>query len=323
MNANLPPSSSTAVADGTAGQPETLPLSPDFSAKYFRSRLGSAAQESGSLLAAAQNWVRSNFSFWLFFPIMCVLSFGYFYLIAEQDYVSVATISLKSNSTSQAGLSSFLGGLANLGGTGTEDATLAEYIQSPDMLARLDKKFNLRQIYSSPARKIWWRMSPSASAESFLSSYQSMIDIALRHDVSIMTLSVADYDASRAKALNQAIIAESERFMNEVSRNLQEESVKFARMELNAAMKAVQTASLTDRAYAEQRLQTATQSLAAASGLASQQAIYIVRISNPSLPTQVTKPAAFLDSIGMILIASALYIIGSLLWANVTDHRRM
>jgi capsular polysaccharide transport system permease protein len=191
------------------------------------------------------------------------------------------------------------------------------------MLARLDKKFALRSVYSSPQRAFIARMPQDASAEKFLSYYQDTLDVSVRHDVSILTLSVADYDPKRAQRLNSALISESEAFMNQVSRSIQEESVKFARMELEAAVQAVQKASPIERAYAEQRLQTATQGLAQASGMASQQAIYIVRIANPSFPTEATKPQRFLDSIAVILIFTMAYVIGSLVWANVRDHRQM
>jgi capsule polysaccharide export protein KpsE/RkpR len=61
--------------------------------------------------------------------------------------------------------------------------------------------------------------------------------------------------------------------------------------------------------------------MATAQGLASQQQSFLVRVSQPTEPSDTSEPDRLIDEAGILLVAAALYLIIHVLLANVRDHR--
>jgi capsule polysaccharide export protein KpsE/RkpR len=111
--------------------------------------------------------------------------------------------------------------------------------------------------------------------------------------------------------------------MNQMNATMQGQTMKFARNELENAVKAVKAAKESQElSVAEMRLTAAQQALAAAEGAANQQQVFIVPISAPSLPTETTKPERLFDIMSITFITALVYAVGFLMWSNVRDHRR-
>jgi capsule polysaccharide export protein KpsE/RkpR len=100
-------------------------------------------------------------------------------------------------------------------------------------------------------------------------------------------------------------------------------SLQAAYRELTDAIKQVGTADPTQTAVAETRLSAAQSSLAGILGSNSQQLVFIMRISQPTLATEPTLPWRFIDVFGTMVLASAAYFILYLVWQNIRDHRRV
>jgi capsule polysaccharide export protein KpsE/RkpR len=275
----------------------------------------------GTLSRGHQFWkqIRRRISFWTFVVGTTLIAAVYLFLFAESMYVSESMISLQNKSSSPVSASSILGSLGT--SSGSEDAALVAYIESHEMLAVLERKFHLREIYSDYRHNPFWRLAKNASEEDFLAFYQSMIEVDLQHDVSIITLGVLDYDAARSKAIAETIIGESERFMNRMSDAIREETLRYAKTELEQAMRQVAVAQTAERQIAEMRLQAAQAALATALSIANQQQVFVVRISNPTMPSTTTRPERLLWLSAIALAAAVLYAIASLIIANVRDHR--
>jgi capsule polysaccharide export protein KpsE/RkpR len=277
----------------------------------------------GTLSRGRNFWekLRRRVSFWTFVIGFTFASAVYLFLFAESMYVSQSMISLQHKSSVQSGVSSILGSALTMSSTSSQDAALVAYIQSHEMLNMLQQKFNLREIYSDYRHNPFWRLAKDASEEDFLTFYRAMIEIDLQYDVSIITLAVLDYDSVRAKAIAEAIIGESERFMNKMSDNIREETLRYARTELAEAMRQVATAQTQERQIAELRLQAAQAAMATALSIANQQQVFVVRISNPTLPSTTTRPQRLLSLAAIALAAAVFYAIAFLILANVRDHR--
>ncbi|HEX2590286.1 MAG TPA: hypothetical protein VHL34_02260 [Rhizomicrobium sp.] len=276
-----------------------------------------------SLLRDTWSWLRHSFSFWVYITVVAAGAFLYFFVIAQPFYVSEATISLRHKANVSSGVGSILNSVMATGASSSELATLTAYIESPEMMRKLNAKFDLRKIYSTEDRNPFTRIKPDSNELDVLARYQSLIDLTERDDVEMITVDVYDANSARAKAMNDMIINEAERFMNQLSLEIQQASLKYARDEFNAAMVAVQKAGPVDRSYAEQRLSTAQSALAVASGVASDQQVFLVRISNPTQPPVVTSPAAWTNTGATIVVAALLYLIISLIFANIVDHRKV
>jgi capsular polysaccharide transport system permease protein len=277
----------------------------------------------GTLSRGQNLWrqIRRRLSFWTFVGGMTAASAVYLFLFAESMYVSESMISLQHKSSVSQGASSILGSALTMSSTASQDAALVAYIESHEMLAVLEKKFGLRVIYSDYHRNPFWRLAKNASQEDFLDFYRGMVEVDLQYDVSIITVDVLDYDSARAKAIAEAIITESERFMNKMSDEIREETLRFARTELSEAMRQVSMAQTAERQIAEMRLQSAQAAMATALSIANQQQVFVVRISNPTLPSTTTRPQRLLNLAAIALASAVFYAIAFLILANVRDHR--
>jgi capsule polysaccharide export protein KpsE/RkpR len=150
-----------------------------------------------------------------------------------------------------------------------------------------------------------------------------MVEIDSQSDVGIMTIDVFDYDRRRAHAISQDIVQESEKFMNGINATMQTQTMRFARDELENAVKAVRgSKDPQELAVAEMRLTAAQQALAAAEGAANQQQVFIVPISAPSLPTETTEPQRLFNILSITFVTALVYAVGFLMWSNVRDHRK-
>jgi len=280
-------------------------------------------KQIGSSLKETARRLSLRVSFWSVVGTAAVVSSIYYFVFAESMYDSQAIISIQNKSSTSAGVGSLLGSALGTTSSASESTEVYQYIYSMDMLRKLEAKFHLREVYSSSERNPLWRLWWPSVDEDFLWFYQYMVSINSQTDVGIMTIDVQDYDLKRAHAINQMIVAEAEKFMNQMNATMQGQTMRFARAELENAVKAVRTAKdPQELAVAEMRLTAAQQALAAAEGAANQQSVFIVPISAPSVPTETTKPERLFDILTITFVTAVVYAVGFLMWSNVRDHRR-
>lgn len=269
------------------------------------------------------NWLSRKLTFWTVVPIVGFVGFVYLYAYSDSLYQSSAVVDLQNSSSTTTSLSTVMGSsLFGSTGSSTQSGAVVAYIQSLDLLKILDKKFHLRQLYSSPQHSPFWRLDANASNEDFLTFYQQMVTVSQDSTTLLITVNVLDYNAPRAQQICSAIIAASQQFVNSMSAVMSNATLKYARNQLQIATKAVETAQPYERSVAEMELTAAQQGLVSAQSLANQQQSFLITVDVPNLPTDETVPDRLVDEAMILLIASVLYMIGHLLLANVRDHRR-
>jgi capsule polysaccharide export protein KpsE/RkpR len=262
-------------------------------------------------------------SFWSVVATVAVLSSVYYFIFAESMYDSQAIISLQNKSAASTGVSSVLGSALGTSASASESTETVQYIYSMEMLRILDREYHLRDLYASSDRNPFWRLWWPSVDEDFLWFYQYMVQLDSQADVGMLTIDVLDYDRHRAQAINKTIVSETEKFMNQMNATMQAQTMKFARNELENAVKAVKTAKdPQDLSVAEMRLTAAQQALASAEGAANQQSVFVVPISAPSLPTETTKPERLFDVLSLTFVSALIYAVGFLMWSNVRYHRK-
>jgi capsule polysaccharide export protein KpsE/RkpR len=267
--------------------------------------------------------IASRISFWTVVFAAAALSSVYYFIFAESLYDSNSILSVQNKSSIATGASSVLGSVLSSGAGGGQTQQIYDYITSMDMLRVLDKRFHLRQLYSSSQRNPFWRLWFPQSDDQFLSFYQSMVLVVPDTTNSLLTIDVLDYDAKRSKAISDAIVAQSQVFVNEQAAVMQRQTMQFAQTELQNAVKAVQAAKIPyEQSIAEMRLSAAQSALATATGMANQQQSFIIPVAAPTLPTNTTRPERMLDISGLVVIAAITYAVAFLMWANVRDHRK-
>lgn len=182
-----------------------------------------------------------------------LLAAFYYGLVASDRYVSEAHFALRSSSDIQVGgiLDSVFGSAG--GRTSSEDDSIVnDYIMSLDMLQKLDQALDLRGHYSSDKIDILSRLDADASQEDFLKYYQDHVEVQFDTDTLITTLRVRAYDPEYARKVAQEIINLSEDLVNELSVRITEDTIKFARKEVDLSEERVRKAANAVTAFRTQ-----------------------------------------------------------------------
>ncbi|MBE5253611.1 capsule biosynthesis protein [Mixta mediterraneensis] len=117
-----------------------------------------------------------------------------------------------------------------------EDALyLKEYINSPDMLAVLDKQLNFHEAFSHSGLDFLNHLAKEETAERFLAYYRSRISVAYDDKTGLLDIQTQGFTPEFAKRFNQAVLKESERFINELSHRIARDQLTFAENEMQKA----------------------------------------------------------------------------------------
>ncbi|MFZ4215585.1 capsule biosynthesis protein, partial [Pantoea endophytica] len=114
-----------------------------------------------------------------------------------------------------------------------EDALyLKEYINSPDMLAVLDKQLNFRQAFSQSGLDFLHHLSPDETAEKFLRYYRERLSVTYDDKAGLLAIRTQGFTPEFALNFNKAVLKESERFINELSHRIARDQLTFAEKEM-------------------------------------------------------------------------------------------
>jgi capsular polysaccharide transport system permease protein len=185
------------------------------------------------------------------FAAVAVLILGfYFFIVATPIYVSQTQFAIRGREAPPAA-----GALLSLVGGGSDSSTeldtaeLKQYVLSPEILARLDQRFHLRELYSTPRPDPLNWLPRSAPREEFLGFYKKMVSIQIDPQSNIITLTTRSYDPKSAKQLAEAIMEVSEAYVNDLSETVRNDTVRASLHDLNKAKDDVRAARLAMTAY--------------------------------------------------------------------------
>lgn len=160
----------------------------------------------------------------------------YFTLMSHDRYVSTAVLTVRRASPDApafGGLSMLLSGTA---GASLEDTRyLREYLHSLGLMRRLDARLQLRTHFESASTDLLMRLWPGARQEEMLDYWRQRVQVSLDEASGLLTLRVQGFDPGFAQQVNQALLAESETFINDISQRIANEQLAFARTEVSRA----------------------------------------------------------------------------------------
>lgn len=182
------------------------------------------AQLSARLLA----WGR-RYPLWAAAMVFSVLAALYWQFIASDRYVASARVVVQRTDMpgGNGGLdiSSFLGGFVG-GGNGQDTLLLMDYLQSDDVLRRLDETLHLKAHYSDafhdPFSRLW-----RSEFEWFRRHYLERVGFSFDERSGTLGIAAQAYDAKTAQAIVQTLIKEGELFMNGLGHAIANEQVRF------------------------------------------------------------------------------------------------
>jgi capsular polysaccharide transport system permease protein len=117
-------------------------------------------------------------------------------------------------------------------GSREDQYMLEAHIYSIDMLRQINEKLALREAYSAPGLDFIFALSADASQEEALDYYRSRVDVDVDDASGILTIRTQGFTPEIALAVNQEIVAISERFINESSHRLARDQMAYAESEL-------------------------------------------------------------------------------------------
>ena len=174
------------------------------------------------------------------FVIMVVLpalvSGWYLWTRAEDQYASRVGFSVRREDASSA--IELLGGITNLTGSSSTDTDiLYEFLQSQELVARIDEELDLRAIWSQPgmeADPIFSYDAPG-TIEDLVDHWGRMVGIYYDNATGLIDLRVLAFDPVDAREIAQKIFDESSTMINQLSAIAREDAISYARDELDQA----------------------------------------------------------------------------------------
>lgn len=160
----------------------------------------------------------------------------YLALVAADRFVSESVIAVRQDSGEGSALPGAAMLLAGIG-TGSSQDTLhvREFVHSQDLLLKLDSRLKLREHFGAPLADLPFKLGRKESLEDFVRYYRARVQVLYDDRSALLRLRVQGFDPAFAQQLNQVILEESERFVNESSHRIARERLRFAEGELSLA----------------------------------------------------------------------------------------
>ena len=162
------------------------------------------------------------------------ISAYYLWVRASDQYISRVGFSVRTEEASSA--IELLGGITNLSGSSSSDTDiLYEFLQSQELVARIDSQLDLRAIWSrvDPAQDPVFAYHPPGSIEDLLEHLGRQVRI--YYDGGLIDLEVLAFTPQDARAIAQLIFEESTEMINQLSAIAREDAIGYARDELDRA----------------------------------------------------------------------------------------
>jgi capsular polysaccharide transport system permease protein len=187
--------------------------------------------------------LKTSLAFWII-AVPMALAVLYYAVFAADRYVSEAKITVRqsgeSASADVSGLALLMAGVNSA--SREETLYLRDYIHSLDMLKHLDARYNLRQAYAGAGLDPLYRLYAGTSQEWFHWYYRNRVEVVFDDLTSLLTVRVEGFEPEFARLVNAEILAQSERFVNEISHRLAREQMAFAEGEMLKARQRYQAA---------------------------------------------------------------------------------
>lgn len=157
----------------------------------------------------------------------------YLAIFSQPRFMSESKVAIKRSDDLASNSVNFGLLLGAINPSSVEDALyLKEYINSPDMLAVLDKQLNFREAFSQSGLDFLHHLSPDETAEKFLRYYRERISVTYDDKAGLLAIRTQGFTPEFALNFNKAVLKESERFINELSHRIARDQLTFAEKEM-------------------------------------------------------------------------------------------
>lgn len=178
----------------------------------------------------------------VFVPL--IVTTAYLFGWAQDQYASRVGFAVRNEEMASA--SSLLGGLMGFTSSGGGDSDiLYRYIQSQDMVQKVDARLDLHRIYAAHADiDPVFALARETSAEDLLAYWNRMVKVFYDNRTGLIEVRVNAFAPGDAQAIAGAILDESTATINALSAIAREDATRYAREELSLAQDRLRDARL-------------------------------------------------------------------------------
>ncbi len=176
---------------------------------------------------------------WIMFVAVVILPTfivaAYTAFFASDLYVSETRFWVRGQKPSQSSVISAALGVPGTTASLEDTLSVRDYVLSHDAVISLEKKIDLRAIYTRPEADYFSRLPASAKLEEVVDYHRGMIDLRHNTQSGIVTLRTTAFREKDAKALTLAVLEISEDLINRFNERAQQETLRVARAEVKLA----------------------------------------------------------------------------------------
>ncbi len=187
--------------------------------------------------------------FWLFFVIPMAVGTTYYLKYASEQFEATAHFTIEKNGATQ---SDPLGALTGLPGnvSSTRDALIIkDFIESREAIERTKGDFDVKAFYARDDKDWLSRLEAEASIEDVVEYWQGKVNVEFDSASGIVKLSVLAFEPEQAVVVIKSILKASEDLVNNLSEQSRQDSLKFARRELDFAETNLKEARINIRKF--------------------------------------------------------------------------
>lgn len=173
--------------------------------------------------------------------------------MASDRFVSGAGFAVRS--MDQGGSSDLLGGLTGMAGNGSTSSDsyiVMEFLESREMVERIEAHKPFTEIFSSKTLDPIFRMPDTYSMEEKVAYWQSRIKTSYDSSSGIVAFDVEAFDPQNSQLLSQIVLDEAGVLVNQLSESARNEAVSNAEMEVVRAEDRLRAAMLDLRHFRDQ-----------------------------------------------------------------------
>ncbi len=173
-------------------------------------------------------------SFIIIVLLPCLLIGGYMAFVQSDRYVSSTGFAVRSMGSTGGFdlLGSFAGGFGGGGSTTSDSYIVLKYLESRDIVERLQAQVDLRQIFGKSDADKYSRLAPGSTIEELVEYWTSMISSSYNSTAGIISVDVEAFDPDDAKRIVDAVIFNVKALVNDLSEGARNDAVRFAEAEV-------------------------------------------------------------------------------------------
>ena len=158
----------------------------------------------------------------------------YLYTVAVDQYES--DVGFGSRTEQASNTFDILGVLGGGSAATTKDMDiLNQFVTSQELVERIDKKLDLRKIYSRYPNDWWFSFDPKDPVEDLVDYWKKMVVVNYDSSTGLMAIQVYAFTPEDAQAIAQEVVEESTAIINELSKTSQDDTTRYSRETLSKA----------------------------------------------------------------------------------------